>query len=82
MALASEFLEAQTEIQGVDPLIEVFINALWLEDGLSKQTLAAYTQDLRAFSISVPPISASRSPIQRKAEIRVESLSFQSARER
>ena len=51
MALASEFLEAQTEIQGVDPLIEVFINALWLEDGLSKQTLAAYTQDLRAFSI-------------------------------
>jgi len=50
MVLASESLEVQPELEGLDPLIEVFINAMWLEDGLSKQTLSAYAQDLKAFS--------------------------------
>ena len=33
-----------------DPLIDTFIDALWLEDGLSKNTLAAYRRDLTLFS--------------------------------
>ncbi len=33
-----------------DPLIDSFIDALWLEDGLSKNTLAAYRRDLTLFS--------------------------------
>ncbi|GAA4340072.1 site-specific tyrosine recombinase XerD [Pigmentiphaga soli] len=32
-----------------DPSIGLFIDALWLEDGLSANTLAAYRQDLRGF---------------------------------
>jgi len=32
-----------------DPLIDTFIDALWLEDGLSKNTLAAYRRDLTLF---------------------------------
>jgi integrase/recombinase XerD len=29
-----------------DPLIDTFIDALWLEEGLSKNTLAAYRRDV------------------------------------
>ena len=32
-----------------DPLIDTFVDALWLEDGLSKNTLAAYRRDLTLF---------------------------------
>ena len=32
-----------------DPSIDVFIDALWLEDGLSTNTLAAYRRDITAF---------------------------------
>jgi len=32
-----------------DPVIDVFIDALWLEDGLSANTLAAYRRDMQAF---------------------------------
>lgn len=32
-----------------DPLIDIFIDALWLEDGLSKNTLEAYRRDLSLF---------------------------------
>ena len=34
----------------LDPLIDSFTDALWLEDGLSKNTLAAYRQDLTLFN--------------------------------
>jgi integrase/recombinase XerD len=50
MGLLSLSSEVPPKDQDLDPLIELFINALWLEDGLSKQTLSAYTQDLRAWS--------------------------------
>jgi len=33
-----------------DPMIDRFVDALWLEDGLSKNTLAAYRRDLTLFS--------------------------------
>jgi integrase/recombinase XerD len=33
-----------------DPSIDEFVDALWLEDGLSKNTLAAYRRDLLLFS--------------------------------
>jgi integrase/recombinase XerD len=33
-----------------DPVIDTFIDALWLEDGLSNNTLAAYRSDLTIFS--------------------------------
>lgn len=32
-----------------DPLIDTFIDALWLEEGLSKNTLAAYRRDLEGY---------------------------------
>jgi len=32
-----------------DPVIDTFIDALWLEEGLSKNTLAAYRRDLSLF---------------------------------
>lgn len=32
-----------------DPAIDIFIDALWLEDGLSSNTLAAYRRDITAF---------------------------------
>ena len=34
----------------IDASIDTFIDALWLEDGLSKNTLAAYRRDLTLFS--------------------------------
>lgn len=33
-----------------DPLIDAFIDAIWLEDGLAKNSLAAYRRDLTALS--------------------------------
>ena len=35
----------------VDPLIDAFCEALWLEDGLSKNTLAAYRRDLEQLRV-------------------------------
>ncbi|MDR3370316.1 site-specific tyrosine recombinase XerD [Rhodoferax sp.] len=37
-------------IASPDPVIDTFVDALWLEDGLSKNTLAAYRRDLTLFS--------------------------------
>jgi integrase/recombinase XerD len=39
-----------TACQPLDPVIDTFIDALWLEDGLSNNTLAAYRSDLTIFS--------------------------------
>ena len=39
-----------THATSSDPQIDVFIDALWLEEGLSKNTLAAYRQDLTIYS--------------------------------
>ena len=33
-----------------DPLIDTFVDALWLEDGLARNSLAAYRRDLEVFS--------------------------------
>jgi len=38
-----------------DPLIDTFVDALWLQDGLSKNTLAAYRRDLHLFSDWLAP---------------------------
>lgn len=35
---------------GADPLIDAFVDALWLEDGLAANSLAAYRRDLQALS--------------------------------
>jgi integrase/recombinase XerD len=35
---------------GADPLIDAFIDAVWLEDGLAKNSLAAYRRDLSSLS--------------------------------
>ena len=32
-----------------DPSIDIFIDALWLEEGLAKNSLAAYRRDLQLF---------------------------------
>lgn len=42
--------QAQPVVEPVDPLIDRFLEALWLEDGLSPNTLAAYRRDLVLFS--------------------------------
>ena len=39
-----------THATSSDPQIDIFIDALWLEEGLSKNTLAAYRQDLTIYS--------------------------------
>ncbi|HEX5686023.1 MAG TPA: site-specific integrase, partial [Ideonella sp.] len=33
-----------------DPLIDAFVSALWVEDGLAANTLAAYRRDLSLFA--------------------------------
>ncbi|HEY9106507.1 MAG TPA: site-specific integrase, partial [Roseateles sp.] len=38
-----------------DPAIEAFIEALWLEDGLSANTQAAYRRDLAALAKWLAP---------------------------
>jgi integrase/recombinase XerD len=35
---------------GADPLIDAFVDALWLEDGLAANSLAAYRRDLQTLS--------------------------------
>jgi integrase/recombinase XerD len=46
-AMTETMTETTTEITSADRgLIETFCEALWLEDGLSKNTLAAYRRDL------------------------------------
>ncbi|MGE8200528.1 MAG: site-specific integrase, partial [Variovorax sp.] len=42
--------EASPQIQTQTSDIDDFIDALWLEDGLSKNTLAAYRRDLALFA--------------------------------
>ncbi len=37
--------------EAADPLIDRFIDALWLEDGLSRNTLAAYRRDLALYAL-------------------------------
>ena len=39
--------------ESVDPLIDRFLDALWLEDGLSANTLSAYRRDLTLFTLSL-----------------------------
>ena len=36
--------------QPSDPLIEQFLDAIWMERGLSENTLAAYRNDLSGFA--------------------------------
>jgi integrase/recombinase XerD len=45
MVVTSKMLSPHDE----SPLVSAFIDALWLEDGLSANTLAAYRRDLTAF---------------------------------
>jgi len=40
-----------SEIQSSQHSIDAFIDALWLEDGLSKNTLAAYRRDLSLYAV-------------------------------
>jgi len=41
---------APPDAAGADALVDPFIDALWLEDGLSANTLAAYRRDLRLYA--------------------------------
>ncbi len=50
MALMSEPKPESTPESKPDPLLEEFLSAMWLQDGLSQHTLSAYRQDLKAFS--------------------------------
>lgn len=43
-------MSAAAKTPDVQPAIDDFIDALWLEDGLSKNTLAAYRRDLALFA--------------------------------
>jgi len=49
-----------------DPLIEYFLDALWLEDGLSRNTLNSYRSDLEALhtALGVPLVDATRADLQ------------------
>jgi integrase/recombinase XerD len=49
-----------------DELLERFLDALWLEAGLSRNTLSAYRSDLEAFSVwlKASPATASREQLQ------------------
>jgi integrase/recombinase XerD len=38
------------EAATADPVIDTFVDALWLEDGLARNTLAAYRRDLNLFA--------------------------------
>lgn len=42
-------MPAMSDTAAPDPSIDLFIEALWLEDGLSRNTLSAYRRDLTAF---------------------------------
>ena len=43
----------KAEASASDPMIDTFIDALWLEEGLSKNTLEAYRRDLKLFGVSL-----------------------------
>ena len=45
----SRFPAASLPTVPPNPLIDTFVDALWLEEGLSKNTLAAYRRDLTLF---------------------------------
>ena len=49
-----------------DELLERFLDALWLEAGLSRNTLSAYRSDLEALSawLKTPPATATREQLQ------------------
>jgi integrase/recombinase XerD len=49
-----------------DELLERFLDALWLEAGLSRNTLSAYRSDLEVFSVwlKAPPAAATREQLQ------------------
>jgi len=49
-----------------DPVIERFLDALWLESGLSRNTLSAYRSDLEGFAawLKESPEQASRAQLQ------------------
>lgn len=42
---------ARQRAGGSDPLIDAFVDALWLEDGLAANSLAGYRRDLRGLSV-------------------------------
>ncbi|MDH4133989.1 MAG: site-specific tyrosine recombinase XerD [Gammaproteobacteria bacterium] len=50
-----------------DPMLERFLDALWLEAGLSRNTLSAYRSDLEHFSdwLKSPPAQATRDDLVR-----------------
>ena len=45
----------RTTQQGLAPCIDEFIDALWLEEGLSSNTLAAYRRDLNGLALWLKP---------------------------
>jgi integrase/recombinase XerD len=47
---AADHSVAQDAKKAPDPVIDTFIDALWLEEGLSANTLAAYRRDLTLFA--------------------------------
>ncbi|MBI2731808.1 MAG: site-specific tyrosine recombinase XerD [Aquabacterium sp.] len=49
---------------GQDPHLDSFIDAVWLEDGLSDNTLAAYRRDLRGLSVWLAEHADGRTLIQ------------------
>ncbi len=42
---------AEQRVAAVDPHVDRFVDAIWLEDGLSDNTLAAYRRDLAALAV-------------------------------
>ncbi|MEQ1433150.1 site-specific integrase, partial [Salmonella enterica] len=42
--------EAERTVRSTDPHLDRFIDMLWLEDGLSPNTLSAYRRDLSALA--------------------------------
>ena len=50
---ASPKRPGKTQVIAADPVLDTFIDALWLEEGLSKNTLEAYRRDLKLFGVSL-----------------------------
>jgi integrase/recombinase XerD len=50
---ASPKRPGKTHVIAADPVLDTFIDALWLEEGLSKNTLEAYRRDLKLFGGSL-----------------------------
>jgi integrase/recombinase XerD len=50
----------------VDPVVERFLDALWLESGLSRNTLTAYRSDLEGLAVwlQASPVTATRDQLQ------------------